>query len=378
MPLRRAGVAAVGVGAALAALGAGQAAYNVRALRVPHTDPPTTTSRVAVLVPARDEQRSIPLLVADLRAQRGVPALTVTVLDDASSDRTADAARIAAAGDLRIQVVRTAEEPPPGWLGKPAACHRLANLAPTDAEILVFLDADVRLAPHALAAAVELLQRSGLDLICPWPRQLVGSLAERLVQPLLQWSWLTTLPIRVAERSRRPTLAAANGQFLVVRAAAYHAAGGHAAVAGEVLEDLALLRAVKRAGGTGGPVAGSTLARCRMYSGAGRLRAGYGKSLWSAFGSPGGAAGVLGLLTVTYLLPAAAALGCRGPVRALGMAGYVAGVVSRLITALATGGRCWPDALAHPLSVAAFAGLTVESLYRHRKGALTWKNRPIH
>jgi hypothetical protein len=144
-----------------------------------------------------------------------------------------------------------------------------------------------------------------------------------------------------------------------------------------VLEDIAGLRAVKRAGGTGGPVEGSTLAHCRMYSGVAQLRAGYGKSLWSAFGSAPATAGVLGLLGLAYLLPAAAALAGRGPARVLGLAGYAAGVASRIVTARSTGGRCWPDALAHPLSVAAFAGLTVESRYRHRQGTLTWKGRPI-
>lgn len=372
-----AGTAAVGLGAFLSLLGAGHAVVNIRALRTPRADPPATTIPVTVLVPARDEQRRLPLLLTDLRSQRGMGTLTVIVLDDASTDDTARTARHAAAGDPRIRVVRTTREPASGWLGKPAACHRLAGLAPAGTEVLVFLDADVRLAPHALAAAVDLLRRSGLDLICPWPRQLAGSVPERLVQPLLQWSWLTTLPLRLAERSARPALTAANGQFLVVRTAAYRAAGGHAAVAGKVLEDIALLGAVKQAGGTGGPVDGSTLARCRMYHGGAALRAGYLKSLWSAFGSTRGAAGVLSLLAVTYLLPAAAALVCRGAARRLGLAGYVAGVVSRVVTARATGGRSWPDALAHSLSVAAVSALTAESVYSHRRGRLTWKGRPI-
>ncbi|HEY2723664.1 MAG TPA: glycosyltransferase family A protein [Pseudonocardiaceae bacterium] len=369
--------AAVGLGSTLALLGAVHGAVNVRALRVPSPAPPPTDTRVAVLVPARDEEHTIAALLADLRAQQGVRHLTVTVLDDDSGDDTVAAARRAAGADPRIRVVRGTGDPAPGWLGKPAACHRLAHLAPPDAEILVFLDADVRLAPHAVAAAVDLLARSGLDLICPWPAQLAGSAAERLVQPLLQWSWLTTLPLRIAERSPRPALAAANGQFLVVRTGAYHAAGGHAGVAAEVLEDIALLRAVKRTGGTGGPAAGATLARCRMYADAAQLRTGYGKSLWAAFGSAGGAAAALGLLALAYLLPAAAMVAGTGGTRLLGTAGYAAAVASRIVAARATGGRWWPDALAHPLSVAALGALTAESLYRHRRGTLTWKGRTL-
>ena len=108
--------------------------------------------------------------------------------------------------------------------------------------------------------------------------------AERLVQPLVPWLWATTLPVRIAERSPRPSLAAATGQFLVLTRRGYDRAGGHAAVRGEVLEDIALLRAVKRAGGRGGPVDGSRLASCRMYDGWPALRDGYAKSMWGAVG----------------------------------------------------------------------------------------------
>jgi hypothetical protein len=261
--------------------------------------------------------------------------------------------------------------PPAGWLGKPWACAQLAAAASGD--VLVFVDADVRLAPGAVAAAVRLLEDTELDVVCPFPRQHAGSLGERLVQPLLQWSWLTFLPLRLAERSPRPSLTAACGQFLVIRRAALECAGGFAAVRGAVLDDLALVRAVKAAGGRGGVVDGTAEASCRMYAGWGELRAGYGKSLWAAFGSPARAAAALALLGLAYVLPPLAAL--RGS-RA-GAWGYAAGVTSRLIAARRTGGRAWPDALAHPLSIAAAGWLTAYSLAERRRGTLRWKDRPI-
>src|SRR5213076_3327862 len=124
----------------------------------------------------------------------------------------------------------------------------------------VFVDADVVLAPDAVAASAEMLD--GFDLLSPYPK-IVG---QSLVQPLLQWSWLTFLPLRAMERSRRPSLAAAGGQFLVVRRAAYQRAGGHAAVRRSVLEDIDLARALKRTGGRVALADGSGLATCRMYS----------------------------------------------------------------------------------------------------------------
>ena len=84
---------------------------------------------------------------------------------------------------------------------------------------------------------------------------------------------------------------------------------------------------------------------------------------------------MLALVTVTYLVPALAAL--TGRHRAAGVAGYAAGVASRLLTARATGGRALPDALAHPVSVAGLAALTVESLHRRRRGLVAWKGRQI-
>ncbi|TAM89467.1 MAG: glycosyltransferase [Jatrophihabitans sp.] len=354
----------VRLGAGLAAAGAAHAAVNVRLVRRPVAGA-TSGLRVSALVPARDERSTIGACVRALLAQ---DVAEIIVLDDGSSDGTAEAARVAAAGDPRVRI-RTGARLPAGWLGKPHACAQLAAAAGGD--VLVFLDADVVLEPGAVGSAVALLERLGLDLVAPHPRQVAGSVAERLVQPLLQWSVLTALPLRLAERSPRPSLGAANGQFLVVRREAYERAGGHDAVRAEVLDDLALLRAIKRAGGRGGYVDGTTSATCRMYRDWPQLRDGYGKSLWAAFGSPGGAAAVVGALTLAYLVPPVAALcGSRA-----GLAGYLAGVAGRVVTARATGGRVVPDAFAHPVSVAAFGYLTARSFAVRDRAR--WKGRPV-
>lgn len=349
----------VGVGSALAVAGAVHATVNAVLLRRPAraADP---IRRVTILVPARDEAAQLGDCVRSLRSQG-----EVLVLDDQSSDGTADVARAAGA-----QVI-TGEAPPAGWRGKPWACAQLA--AATDDDVLVFVDADVRLAPDAVALAIGLLDETGLDVICPFPRQLAGSFAERLVQPLLQWSWLTLLPLRLAEHAPRPSLTAACGQFVVVRRAALERAGGFPAVRDAVLDDIALVRAIKAAGGRGGVVDGSALATCRMYPGWPALRDGYRKSLWAAFGTGPRAAGVVAGLGLVYIVPPVAALtGSR-----LGAAGYAAGVASRVVAARRTGGRAMPDALAHPASIAAFGYLTATSWRERRAGRLRWKGRPI-
>jgi hypothetical protein len=329
--------------------------------------PPTAPFKVSVLVPVRDEEQHVIPCLAAVLAQRGVPQLEVLVLDDGSRDRTRQL--VETVHDPRLRLLTGDGEPPHGWLGKSWACQQLADAATGD--VLVFLDADVTLASAGLAATVAML--AALDLVSPYPHQQAVSLLERLVQPLLQWTWLTFLPLRLAETSPRPSLAAANGQLIAVRRAAYDRAGGHAAVRGEIIEDVALLRAVKRSGGRGTVADGTAVATCRMYGGADSLVDGYTKSLWSAFGSPAGAIVVMGALVILYVLPAAA--GLRGS-RA-GIVGYAAGVAGRAVSAQRTGGRVWPDAFLHPISVLILAGLTARSVRGKRRGTLAWRGRAL-
>ena len=361
--------ALVRAGAALSLLGALHAVVNTRLLRRPPALPAPVGQRVAVVLPVRDEVDQVGGCLAAVLDQQGVPELGVVVVDDGSTDGTAE--QVARVADDRVRLL-AGVPPAPGWLGKPNACAQGAAAA--DADVLVFLDADVRLMPDALASAVAVLDSAGLDLVSPWPRQLAGSPAERLVQPLQQWLWGTLLPLRLAERSPRPSLAAANGQFLVVRRSVYARAGGHGAVRGEVIEDVALARAVKRAGGRAVPVDGSRLAACRMYDGWAGVRDGYAKSLWSALGGrPAAAVAAATALSVVWLLPPVAALaGSRA-----GLAGYAAGVAGRAVIAARTGSRVWPDALAHPVSIALLDVLVARSVSGHRRGELRWRGREV-
>ena len=275
-----------------------------------------------------------------------------------------------AAGDPRITLL-TGAGLPGDWLGKPYACHQLASAA--TGSVLVFVDADVRFQAHAIAGAVGLLRTAGLDLVSPYPRQIAKTWAERLIQPLLQWSWLTTLPLRMAERSGRPSTAAGNGQFMVVDAVAYRAAGGHDAIKDQVLDDVALLRRIKTTGGRGGMADGTTLATCRMYDSSSELLDGYRKSLWSAFGTPAQASAAMTVLALAYIVPPIAA--ATGSVT--GLAGYLSAVGGRYLVARRTESRTAPDIFAHPIGIAALAALTASSIRGRRRGTLSWRGRSL-
>jgi len=323
--------------------------------------------RVSLLLPVRNEAGRLTDCLRSLLDQRGLPDAEVVVYDDASADGTADVVRAVGGDRVRLLAGSTL---PTGWLGKPHACAQLAAAA--SGSVLVFVDADVVLADDAVAAAVGLLRGRGLHYVSPYPRQLTGSWLERLVQPLLWWSWMSCLPLRLAERSTRPSMAAANGQLLVVDADAYRNAGGHGAVKNAVVEDMALARSLARSGARGVFVDGSAIARCRMYAGPRALVDGYAKSAWCAFGTPVGAVAAASAFLAVALLPWVLV-----GITLWAWPAAVGGPLSRLVAAWRSGQRPLLDAIAHPLSAMAFAAIVMVSLRRHHTGTLTWKSRVL-
>lgn len=322
---------------------------------------------VEILIPMRDEAVNATAVVSSALAQRQLSSLKVRALDDGSKDATLS---ILQGIDSQNFEVVVGNEPPAGWLGKNFALATLANRATAD--YLVFIDADVRLEPDAVAAAIKLLNDRKLDYLSPYPRQIAKSLLERLVQPLLQWSWLATLPLLAAERSLRASTVVANGQFFIVRSAAYKAIGGHAAIKGEVLDDMELARSLRRGGFRGTVVDGSQLAACRMYESNRNLLAGYLKSQWRAFGGVAGAIISIFLLTLTSIAPVLfAASGYRS-----GAISYFAIVISRLLVAIRTRSSL-TSAFLHPIAIAIWIALIATSVVLKRSGKLSWRGRAL-
>ncbi len=362
------------VGTVLAGIFGAHTAVNIGLMRRPSAAVVQSLERVSVCIPARDEEADIERCVRAVLASADLASFEVLVLDDGSSDDTAViVSQTFADASARCRLIDGGSEPlPSGWMGKPWACDRLQLAATGD--VLVFLDADVVIEPRGIAAAIELLRRHDLALVSPYPRQIAVSGSERLVQPLLQWLWLTFLPLRLAERTTPNSMAAANGQFLVVDAAALKTIGGFGAVRGEVLDDVALVRAMKRAGFRGTVVDGTNLATCRMYTDWSSLRDGYAKNLWAATGSIPGAMGLGLLLALAYVVPTLGLLHSRS--RRLGFVGYLLGVGGRIMTARATGGRVG-DSVAHPISITMLLRLLSGSWSAKRRGALSWKGRRV-
>lgn len=237
-------------------------------------------SLVSILIPARNEAANIGNTLRDLLNQ-DYARFEVIVLDDHSTDETAQAARAAAQGDPRVRVLSGAELPS-GWLGKNWACHQLAQAAQGD--LLLFTDADVRWSPGALRALIALSHTTRADLVTVWPTQITETWGERLTVPLMALVIIGYLPALAAHFIPWPAFAAANGQCLLFRRPAYDKVGGHAAVKHSIVEDIQLSRRVKAQGLRLRMADGAGLIACRMYRGWRAVRDGYAKNILAGYG----------------------------------------------------------------------------------------------
>lgn len=251
----------------------------------------------SVLVPARDEEGRLPETLEGLCRQR---VAEILVLDDGSADGTASVVRRAAVADPRVRLLAGAPVPS-GWTGKTWACQQLAEAA--RGELLVFCDADVLVAEGALDAVWDSMVSQDADVFSVFPRQRTVRLGERLLVPLIDEVLLAFLP-HVLLRLPVTAAATANGQLIAFWRAAYAAVGGHGGVAGEVVEDVALARRVRRCGLRLGLALGGDLVGARMYRGYRESVRGFGKSLRAAHGGSDLAlAAAVGWHVVAYTVP---------------------------------------------------------------------------
>jgi cellulose synthase/poly-beta-1,6-N-acetylglucosamine synthase-like glycosyltransferase len=320
---------------------------------------------VGVIVPMRNEAENVEGLVATLAAQEG--SFHFYLLDDNSEDQTFELLHRFTAGDSRFTVLKGADLDDK-WIGKTWALQQLFEASKE--EILVSLDADVRLSNDALNKAVTTMHGARLDFVSPYPRQIAQSFAERLIQPLLQWSWLTTVPLRYAESSGQKSMAVANGQFFVVRRSALISIGGYQSVKHAVIDDVFLARELIKSGSSGTVINGSDIAETHMYGSWNEIEAGYGKSLNKAFGSIIGAVFVVAFLFVTSIAPLI--LGLLG--NTYGWLGLAAIVGTRVLSAIKCRGNVL-DSVLHPISVVALIYLIVYSYLM--RGNIQWKGRTV-
>jgi glycosyltransferase involved in cell wall biosynthesis len=239
---------------------------------------PTTPAVISAIVPARNEEPTIAACIASLAHQPEIAE--ILVVDDQSTDKTADVVRGLMATIPNLRLLETSGVPP-GWVGKNNAVALGAREAVHP--WLLFADADAEHQPGATASALQVAEKTGAALVSFSPEQITEKWYEKALIPFIYCRLAKKFNYVSVNDPASPD-AAANGQFLLIRRDAYDAIGGHASVATEVLEDVAIARRVKAAGYRIAFNSGKGIVRVRMYRSFASMWEGWTKNLYPLMG----------------------------------------------------------------------------------------------
>ncbi len=352
---------------------------------------------ISVLIPARNERDTIEACVRAATNSNPAPD-EIIVYDDRSTDGTS-----AILADLVDEFQRDDRAPtlrviqgeplPDGWVGKPHACHQLADHS--DGDTLVYVDADTQLESDGIGRLLSLMApesttsvssgpKDGAELVSAVPRQLTGSFIERLAIPLLHLTYTSWLPQTLVYRSDDPRFLSANGQIMAVDRSALQAVGGFESVRRDVVDDMALARRFKQRGHTVVFADGFHIARCRMYASGAELVRGFSKNLYEGIGSsPVALVGVIGLYLCAFLAPyaglaTALATGVATPVTTSLATAAATGVAANItLRSLLTWRFDHPiEGIAlHPFGIVVFVFVALNSFLWHARDAVEWSGR---
>ena len=320
---------------------------------------------VSVIVPARNEEANLRPCLESLVSQEGV-AFEIIVVDDGSTDGT----RTIAKAFPGVRIVEPGPLPA-GWSGKNNAVSAGAHEAL--GAWLLFTDADTVHKPGSLARAVAEAEEHHVDLLSYSPEQEVHGFWEKALMPVIFAELARKYPpSRISDFSSN--MAAANGQYLLISRAAYQAVGGHAAVAQSLLEDVALARAVRRAGLKIRFRYGGDAVRTRMYRGFGQMREGWTKNLSLLFPNAASLAlwRSLEFAVVMACLGMAVLLVATGDWRHLPLFVIVPALT---VMRIATAHFSWSSNFLGIFGLPIFSYLLLRSKLRHANGTVSWKGR---
>lgn len=351
--------------------------WRVAAHRAP--DLRATDSRqVAVVIPARNEAEVIGAAVTSLASQAFNGLIHLIVVDDGSTDGTAEAALAAArtAGALPRFTLLRAAAPPAGWTGKLWALSQgVAAASKLGADYLLFSDADTRHAPTSVSSLVATAETQGRDLVSHMVRLSTATCAERLLIPAFVFFFFKLYPPAwVADPQRR--LAAAAGGCLLIRPAALARAGGLEAIRSQIIDDCALARAVKDSGGRILLQLAAHTQSLRRYGSAGEIGAMISRTAFAQLRhSYLLLVATLAGLFLTYLLPAVLLLSLDPVVGSLGLVALL--LMSLCYLPMVRFYRLSPLwSLCLPLIAVFYAGAVIHSTWRYARGSGgRWKGR---
>ena len=258
---------------------------------------------------------------------------------------------------------------PKGWVGKQWALHQAQQYATGD--ILLFVDADVLLHKDAMRSLLQEFNETESDMLSVFPKQVMKTWGEKIATPLQSWALLTFYPLVLATSKLFPQLAVANGQVIMISKEAYQQVGGHEAVKGSMVEDIALAEKVKQERLNLNLCFGAEMISCRMYQSLNSAWAGYSKNYFTATKLP--KAVFLIVIPLLYFFHIISFLGwiVYYPLITL----LAARVIKRVALSRLTGENSFLAVLLHPLQITFFVFVGINSFFQTNFGKVSWKGR---
>ena len=323
---------------------------------------------VSLLIPARNEEENIVVLLESIRQQDYVN-YEVIIYDDDSSDKTYAVCSSLAAGDSHIKVI-SGGELPPEWLGKNHACHQLAKHA--RGSYFLFIDADERVSPGLINSAVHRAKAYNLSLLSLFANQDMKTPGERSTVPLLHYLLFNLLPIRLVFLTKTPAIATACGQFMFFHGDTYRENHWHSLVKDKIVEDAEIMRHVKLKGYLGEVLLANGMINCRMYKHYNQAIEGFSKNALAVFNDS-----VAGLLVYILLMIGGPmiVLMTLNPNLIFFMAGLIA--LSRVMISLASGQSVFYNLILHPVQMFNLTLIAFLSIQKSLTRTNTWKGRAV-
>jgi glycosyltransferase involved in cell wall biosynthesis len=313
--------------------------------------------KVSVIIPARNEEQNIANILEDLNKQKK-HITEIIVVDDGSTDTTATIAKQKGAKVITVHK-------PQDWLGKQYACSQGTKAAKS--KMLLFLDADVRLQPDAILAALQTMKQYKVDLLSCFPQQQTFTWGERLIVPLMHSLVLTTFPLRTVKTSSWTSLTAANGQCMLINKSALEKIGGWKQVKQELADDMALFLAAKRQQ-VPRVTTVSRLISCRMYKTGKDAIQGFSKNIFAGFGKqPILSVFLATLYAAIYLVPL-----FISPVLAAGLI-----ILQRIAVLITSSSKDIAQLVLGFIQPALYLALTLYASILIKKGKRQWKQRSV-
>lgn len=323
---------------------------------------------VSVLIPARNEEKRLPILLKSLVAQNH-RHFEVIVYDDESKDQTAGIIQQMAQKDNRFTYLKGTKLPE-GWLGKNHACHQLALAS--RGEYLLFLDADVETGTELISRSLTYLKKNNLSLLSIFPLQIMVSFGERITVPVMNWILVSLLPMFLIKKSRWTSFAAANGQFMLFNANDYKKNWFHHIEKDQKVEDIKISRLMKSKAYRIDTLLGDNQIMCRMYGNFREAVYGFSKNVTEYFG---------GNVAVTILFALITSLGWISFLYAklfeLLIFYSATLILTRIFVSLSSRQNPMLNIIYMPLQQLSFIFIVLQSVKNKIAQKYTWKGRTI-